>query len=99
MSEAQYRSRYKILVHSVAAAEIYADTQAKDAIKPAISSPPRLVVLGQETSRNHGVKVSEISQVAHRLNNLSLLLDPSYLQDSDSNQVSLDCQQNFPDRV
>lgn len=49
MSEAQYRSRYKVLVHSVAAAAIYADTQAKDAIKPATSTPPRLVVLGQET--------------------------------------------------
>mmetsp|Transcript_29630 Transcript_29630/g.61121 ORF Transcript_29630/g.61121 Transcript_29630/m.61121 type:complete len:217 (+) Transcript_29630:540-1190(+) len=39
MSEAQQRSRYKVLVHSVAAAARYADTQAKEAIKPATSTP------------------------------------------------------------
>ena len=36
----QILPRYKVLVHSVAAAARYADTQAKEAIKPATSTPP-----------------------------------------------------------
>jgi hypothetical protein len=37
----QILPRYKVLVHSVAAAARYADTQANEAIKPATSTPPR----------------------------------------------------------